>query len=124
MTPTPDRTRRRSLLRVVGAVSAVVGLLLVGVAVADLSGVVDRTIDVVDVAGSPSEVDVDDGPGLVWLFFLGLPLLFVGVWAVLLAGFDDEPAAGGAPDARACSGCGRLLDEDAAFCAACGTRQG
>jgi hypothetical protein len=124
VTSTPDRTRRRWLLRVLGAVSAVVGLLLAGVAIADLAGVFDRTVDVVDVAGSPSQVGVDDGPGLVWLFFLGLPLLFAGVWLVLLGSFGEEQAVRPALDTRACSSCGRTLDDDAAFCAACGHRQG
>ena len=116
-----DQDRRRLVLRAVGLLLAALGVVLVGIALADLAGAFDRTIDVVDVAGLPGEVAVDDGPGLFWLLFVGVPVGLVGVAAVLfsyLGAFRPRPAA--LPGT--CRTCGRHNLPDAAFCDTCGTR--
>ena len=124
MTSTPSQgladPDRRLILRAAGALLVLTGLLLVGVALADLAGAFDRTIDVVDVEGLPGWVAVDNGPGLFWLVFLGIPLLLGGA-AALLAGYaEDAPRT--TVDPGTCSTCGRRNEPGATFCDTCGTR--
>ena len=115
-----DQDRRRVVLRAVSLLLVAVGVLLVGAAFADLAGAFDRTIDVVDVPGLPGEVGVDNGPGLFWLLFVGVPLGLVGAGGVLfsyLGAFPARPVQDGS-----CHTCGRVNDPDATFCDTCGTR--
>ena len=149
-TPSPGlvaQARTRTVLRVVGLLLTLVGVVLMGFAIADFFGAFDRSVDVVDVPGFPGEVEVDDGPELFWMFFVAIPVLFVGL-ASLSYGFlgatsryvsgETAPVlkdgaayltdgqgllgVGRTVDDRACGSCGRANDADATFCSGCGTR--
>ena len=126
-----DRVRRHQVLRLVGTVLAVVGVVLMGISLADLYGAFDQTLDVVDVAGLPGEVRADNGPTLFWLGLLGLPLALVGgalaVLGYVTGNADDEHAEAdedAGPVATAtgpfCRSCGARNDSGARFCDSCG----
>jgi hypothetical protein len=120
MLPGPaDEDRRHAVVRAVGVLLVVVGVVLACVALADLFGGFDRTMEVVPVAGAPDRVGVDNGPRLVWTFFLGLPLMAVGggVWWI-----GHRRLLRPLPAQDACRTCGRHHEADATFCDTCGTR--
>ncbi len=110
--------RGPAVLRRVGAVLVVVGAVLVLVGIADLRGMFDRTMDVVDVPGLPGTIAVDDGPRLFWAFILGLPVLLAGGASLLLGHPGTAPARPAA--AVFCHQCGTRHEADARFCDACG----
>jgi hypothetical protein len=123
----PNRGRRIAF-RVAGAITALVAVVLIVVAVADLFGAM-------------FDDSFDARPTKFWLAFVGIPLLAVGGW-LLQAGFlgaasryaatesapglrtagealglrDDRTAA-----STSCSRCGRATDPAGRFCAGCGT---
>ena len=115
---TAGPSRGLTILHWVGVALLVVGVLLVLVGIADLRGVFDRTMDVVDVPGQPGEVAVDDGPGLFWAFILGLPLLLAGGAALLLAHPGSVPAR--TVTVVFCRECGTRHEGDVRFCESCG----
>lgn len=126
LTGLAGRARRHDVLRWAGTVLGVVGLVLMGVALADLYGAFDRPMEVLAVDGLPGEVRVDNGPTLFWLGLVGLPLGCAGAALVVLgyagllspeAGSPAEPARESGPF---CNACGARNQPDARFCDACG----
>ena len=117
-----DPDVRGRVMRVAGLVLLGLGVLAIGAALADLAGAFDRTVDVVDVAGLPGEVAVDDGPGLVWLLFAGIPLVLAGGLS-LLQGYLRQPQPEAVrPEPGTCTSCGRRSAAGATFCESCGSR--
>jgi len=119
------RARRHDVLRWTGFALGVVGVLLMGVALADLYGAFDRTMTVVAVDGLPGEVEVDDGPTLFWLGLVGLPVACLGA-ALAALGYEalareDDDARPARATGPFCRACGARNEPDARFCDACGT---
>ncbi len=124
----------RTVFRVVGVLSMGAAVVLIGIALADFFATMNS--------------DSMDAPSRFWLFFLAVPLFFIG-GVCLNAGFggaglryaageaapvakdtitylrDDSPAAGsGQPASRACPSCGAATSSGARFCASCGATVG
>jgi hypothetical protein len=124
-----DQSRKRTVLRAVGITLTVVGLVLLGIALVDFFSGFGDTSDM-----------SDDGPGLFWLFFVALPVLFVGLACTQLGflGAASRYTAGeSAPvlkdtasyltDGEGFLGVGRTVDDRSvpaaaggAFCSQCG----
>jgi hypothetical protein len=118
------RAPRHAVLRWSGLVLGVVGVVLMGVALADLYGAFDRPMSVVPVDGLPGEVEVDDGPTLFWLALVGLPLACLGAALVALGyealALEEESARPPRANGPFCRACGTRNQPDARFCDACG----
>lgn len=132
---TGGRRSRRMAFRVLGALFVLAALACIGVAVADLFATGDMTAE----------------PTKFWLFFVGVPLFFVG-GVLLQLGFAGAAASyiaeeyspamrtaaqslglggqttGPTPDQGRtgpyCRSCGRRNEADARFCDGCGTATG
>lgn len=144
----PDQARKRTALRVAGILLTLVGVVLIGIAIADFFGAFDSsssTSTYDDYAGP--ELGLDDGgssddgmPQLFWLFFVGMPVLFAG-GVCLQLGYLGAAARWGAgesapvlkdtasylTDGQGLLGVGRSVDDKPSsatgpFCRTCGTR--
>jgi hypothetical protein len=105
---------------VAGLVLVALGVLAVGAAVVDLVGGFDRTVAVVPVEGLPDRVAVDNGPGLLWLAFLGIPMVLVGGAGLLYGYLGPPPTTPLEPGT--CRACGRHNGPEATFCDSCGSQ--
>lgn len=124
----------RTVFRVVGVLAMGAAVVLIGIALVDFFATVNS--------------DSMDAPSRFWMFFLAVPLFFIG-GVCLNAGFGgaglryaageaapvakdtitylraDSPAVGsGEPAARACPSCGVAAPSGARFCASCGASVG
>jgi len=124
----------RTVFRVVGVLSMGAAVVLIGMALADFFATMSS--------------DSMDAPSRFWMFFLAVPLFFIGA-VCLNAGFggagfryaagetapvlkdsvryvlDDAPAtSSGQPAFRPCPSCGAATSSGARFCASCGATVG